>query len=318
MKAMQFAVFGGLSSLRQVDLPDPIPAAGEVLVEVAATSINSIDWKLRSGILRWISPLRFSTVPCFDFAGTVVGLGAGADRFRIGDRVFGIRPLRQMGSATQLLIAPQQQLVSIPDPVSFEHAAGVPLAGMTALQALLHPVACGPGEKVLIVGASGGVGHYAVQIAKALGAKVTAVCSTANVEWVRELGADAVLDYSRGETADPSPDFDRVFDAVSLGTFAHWRRWLTPEGVYVTLLPRADLTWHRLTLRGYSRQTAVAIWLKPGVADLTRLAMWMAEGKLNTVVDSVFPLENLSSALDKSRSGHARGKILVRISNRDG
>lgn len=313
MKAMQFNAFSGLASLREVDVAEPALKDGEVLVDVAATSINPIDWKLRSGFLRWISPFRFSGVPCFDFAGTIAAAGSKATRFGVGDRVFGLRPLNSMGAAAGRVASREDQLVAIPPGVAFEQAAGVPLAGMTALQALLHPAGSGPGKKVLIVGASGGVGHYAVQIAKALDAQVTAVCSTANVEWVRELGADTVLDYSRGETASPTDEFDRVFDAVSLGTFARWRKWLQPEGVYVTLLPRPDLLWHRLTLPWSSRQRAYAIWLKPNIADLNRLAGWMAEGKLRTMVDSTFPLTHLSAAFERSRSGRARGKIVVRI-----
>lgn len=313
MKAMQFTSFGGLASLREADVVEPVPQDGEVLVDVAAASINPIDWKLRSGFLRWISPFRFSTVPCFDFAGTVATLGPNARTFSVGDRVFGLRPLKGMGAAAARVASHEDQLVAIPPGVTFEQAAGVPLAGMTALQALLHPAGSGPGKKVLIVGASGGVGHYAVQIAKALDAQVTAVCSTTNVEWVRELGADTVLDYSRGETASPTAEFDRVFDAVSLGTFGRWRKWLQPEGIYVTLLPRPDLLWHRLTRPWSSRQRAYAIWLKPNIADLNRLAGWMAEGRLKTMVDSTVLLTHLSAAFERSRSGRARGKIVVRI-----
>ncbi len=313
MKAMQFTSFGGLASLREADVVEPVPQDGEVLVDVAAASINPIDWKLRSGFLRWISPFRFSTVPCFDFAGTVAASGPKARTFSVGDRVFGLRPLKGMGAAAVRVASREDQLVAVPPGVTFEQAAGVPLAGMTALQALLHPAGAGPGHKVLIVGASGGVGHYAVQIAKALNVEVTAVCSTANVEWVRELGADRVLDYARGETASSTAEFDRVFDAVSLGPFRRWRQWLKPDGVYVTLLPRADLVWHRVTRPGSSRQRAEAIWLRPDIADLSRLAAWMAEGKLRTVVDSIYPLTELSAAFERSRSGRARGKILVRI-----
>lgn len=313
MKAMQFDAFGGLASLRQVDLAEPVLRDGEVLVDVAATSINPIDWKLRSGFLRWISPFRFAAVPCFDLAGTIAAAGPNTRRFRVGDRVFGLRPLNGMGAAAARVTAREDQLVAVPPGVTSEHAAGVPLAGMTALQGLLHPAGSGPGRKVLIVGASGGVGHYAVQIAKALDAEVTAVCSTANVEWVRGLGADRVLDYARGETASPAAEFDRVFDAVSLGTFGRWRQWLKPDGRYVTLLPRLDLVCQRAALPLYSRQRAEAIWLKPNTADLSRLAGWMAEGSLQTVVDSVYPLTELSAAFERSRSGRARGKILVRV-----
>jgi len=311
---MRFAAFGGLKSLRLLDLPRPEAKPGEIVVEVAATSVNPIDWKLRSGVFRWVSPLRFSSVPCFDFAGKVAEVGAGIDRLQPGMRVFGLRPLDRLGAACEAIVAAPSELVEIPSNVSMEQAAGVPLAGMTALQALRTPKPSQPSEKVLIVGASGGVGHYAVQIGKALAADITAVCSTPNLGWVRDLGADAVLDYARGETDSPRPVFDRVFDAVSLGTFAHWRRWLKPDGVYVTLLPRGELLLHRVTSHFQSsRQGARAIFLRPNQDDLSTLAKWMEEGKLQTVIDSVYALEELGAAFDKSRAGHARGKIIVRL-----
>jgi NADPH:quinone reductase-like Zn-dependent oxidoreductase len=170
-----------------------------------------------------------------------------------------------------------------------------------------------PGERVMIVGASGGVGHYAVQIAKALGATVAAVCSTPNIDWVGTLGADRVLDYFRGDVDRPAPDYDRVFDAVSLGSFERWRRWLKPEGAYVTLLPRGDVLLQRLTLPCCPRQQARSIFLKPEPGELQTLAEWMAEGRLRTVIDRVYPFDDLLTALKKSRAGHARGKIIVRV-----
>ncbi|WP_139558863.1 NAD(P)-dependent alcohol dehydrogenase [Methylotetracoccus oryzae] len=314
MKAMKFSAFGGLDSLRRVELPCPQPCSGEVLVEVAALSVNPVDWKLRTGALRWLGPLRFSAIPCFDYAGRVSAIGSGVEAFGIDDRVFGLCRLGQAGAARAALLArPGALLAATPANVSDEEAAGVPLAGMTALQALNTPRPLMPGERVMIVGASGGVGHYAVQIAKALGAAVTAVCSTPNIDWVGTLGADRVLDYFRGDVDRPVPEFDRVFDAVSLGSFELWRRWLQPEGAYVTLLPRGDVLLQRLTLPCCARQQARSIFLKPEAGELERLAGWMAAGRLRTVIDRLFPFDELLTALQKSRAGHARGKIVVRV-----
>ncbi|MFO1418182.1 MAG: NAD(P)-dependent alcohol dehydrogenase [Methylotetracoccus sp.] len=255
---MRYAPFGGLDSLRPVDVPEPDVRAGQVLVDVVAISVNPVDWKLRSGLLRWLSPLRVSTIPCFDFAGRVVGSASGAHQ--PGDAVFGLTRIGQPGSACARLALDAGQLTRIPDGVSFEQAAGVPLAGMTALQALRVGR---PSRRVLVVGAAGGVGHYAVQIAKALGAEVTAVCSGANRDWVLGLGADEVLDYRGGETGRPRPEFDRVLDAVSLGTFGAWRRWLRRDGVYVTLLPRWDLLIRGLAGWPPEGQRAYTVVLRP-------------------------------------------------------
>lgn len=313
MKAMQFDAFGGVTSLHEVQLADPTPAVNEILVEVAASSVNPIDWKLRAGFLRWLSPLRFSRIPCFDFAGTVRTHGAEASGFGIGARVVGMRSLHGTGAAAERVVATEDQLVPMPVNVSFEQAAGLPLAGMTALQALRYGQNANSSERVLVVGASGGVGHYAVQIAKARGAEVTAVCSTANVEWVRALGADHVLDYTRGETLTPRAEFDRVLDAVSLGPYAHWRQWLRTNGVYVTLLPRLDLLAHLLLAGSAARRKATVIGLKPNRADLQRLVDWMAEGQMKTVVDSRYDLSELSAAFERSRSGRVKGKIVIAV-----
>lgn len=311
MKAMSFGAFGGVDSLRSVDLPKPEPGPGEVLVEVATLSVNPVDWKLRSGVLRWLSPLRYSPIPCFDYAGRAIACGPGVESPRPGDRVFGMCPLGQAGAAREYLVARPGELAATPEHVNDEQAAGVALAGMTALQALRTPEPLRPGAKLLVVGASGGVGHYAVQIGKALGLMVTAVCSTPNVGWVRALGADEVMDY-RGSALDaPVAEYDRVLDAVSLGTFARWRRWLKPGGGYVTLLPSMELVRHRLSGPRAARHSAHSIFLKPCPDDLRTLAAWLADGRLRTVIDSVFPFEALLSALQKSQAGHACGKILV-------
>ncbi|MBM4200662.1 MAG: NAD(P)-dependent alcohol dehydrogenase [Gammaproteobacteria bacterium] len=314
MKAMTFGALGALESLGPSDFRRPDPRPGEILVEVAAISVNPIDWKLRTGMLRWLAALRFSAVPCFDYAGRIRAVGAGIEGFQVGERVFGLCRLGQTGAACEAILARPGALLAItPSNVSDEEAAGVPLAAMTALQALNTPKPLGSSERVMIIGASGGVGHYAVQIGRVLGASVTAVCSTPNVGWVQELGADRVLDYFRGDVDRPVPEYDRVFDAVSLGTFDRWRRWLKPEGAYVTLLPRGDVMLQRLTLPCCARQTARSVFLKPEPGNLQMLAGWMADGRFRTVIDSVFPFDNLLAALRKSQAGHARGKIVVRV-----
>ena len=316
MKAMKFAAFGSLDSLEPVDLPRPEPGPEEVLIEVAAIAVNPIDWKLRTGFLRWVSPLRFAAIPCFDYAGRVVAAGARVEAFGAGDRVFGMCPIGPPGAAREWLLArPGPLLAATPGRFGDEEAAAVPLAGMTALQALNTPHPLLQGERVMVIGASGGVGHYAVQIAKALGAEVTAVCSTPNLAWVQDLGADRVLDYRRGGVDRPVPDYDRVFDAVSLGRFRRWRQWLRPNGVYVTLLPHVEVALNRLIAGGRQGQQAHSVFLHPRGGELQMLAGWMAGGRLRTVIDSVFPFGDLLAALNKSRAGHARGKIVVRVAS---
>ena len=221
MKTIQFNAYGGPEQLILAEVPTPQPGPGQVLVEVAASAVNPIDWKLHSGLLRWVRPVRFPATPCFDFAGEVKALGPQTSGFKPGERVFGMLPMRAYGAAAEYLAVDAAYVAAMPGNLSFQEAAGLPLAGMTALQALRDQGRLAANQRVLIVGASGGVGHYAVQIAKALGAQVTGVCSTRNIDLVRSLGADAVIDYTRNEAMSQHGPFDLIFDTVMSQAFSH-------------------------------------------------------------------------------------------------
>ena len=313
MKTMQFKAFGGLDQLAPVETPPPVPGPGQILVEVAACSVNPIDWKLRSGLLRWLAPLRLSAVPCFDFAGVVQALGPQAAGFAAGERVFGMLPMAGLGAAAECLAVDAAYVAAMPAGLDFQAAAGLPLAGMTALQALRDQGRLAAGQRVLVVGAAGGVGHYAVQIAKAMGARVAGVCGPRNLDLVRGLGADEVIDYTRDGGGAPAPPFDVVFDTVMSRPFSHWRPSLAGRGVYVSLLPKPGLWLRSLALPLCGRQRVRFTVVKPNRVDLAWLGGLAAAGRLRTVVDSVHPLAGLPAALRKSQSGRARGKIIVQV-----
>jgi NADPH:quinone reductase-like Zn-dependent oxidoreductase len=314
MKAMQFTPWGGLTSLRQKETAQPEPGPSQILVEVEATAVNPIDWKLRSGAVRWIaSAAGLAATPCFDFAGTVRALGTAVEGFQVGDRVFGMRPLRGMGTAAEYLAVEASCASPLPKALSAAEAAGLPLAGLTALQALRYQGGLRAGQQALIIGAAGGVGHYAVQIAKALGAEVTGVCSAGNVEGVRSLGADQVIDYTGDDLNARRGPFDVILDAAVHLPFRQWRPWLAERGVYISLLPKPGLVLQGWALALHTRQRMRFTGAKPNRADLDTLACLAEAGKLRTWIDSTYPLEQLGAALERSRGGRARGKIIVRI-----
>ena len=191
--------------------------------------------------------------------------------------------------------------------------AGLPLAGMTALQALRDQGQLKPGQKLLVIGAAGGVGHYAVQIGRRLGARVTALCGARNLTFCHEIGAETVLDYTQENPSLVKEDFDVILDCAGHVPFSRWRPALGPEGCYVALLPSLSLGLAALQLKLFSRQHIRGTFVRVHPADLTWLANETLAGELKTVIDEVFPLEKLSDALEKSRAGHARGKIILSI-----
>ncbi len=310
---MQFKAYGGSEQLVMAEVPTPQPGPGQVLIEVAASAVNPIDWNLHNGMLRWVRPVRFPATPCFDFAGEVKALGPQTLGFKPGDRVFGMLPLRAYGAAAVYLAVDAACVAAMPGNLSFQEAAGLPLAGMTALQALRDQGRLVANRRVLVVGASGVVGHYAVQIAKALGAQVTGICSTRNIDLVRSLGADEVIDYTRNEARPLAGHFDLIFDTVMSQAFSHWHPSLARDGVYVSLLPQLGLILHSLTLPLYSRQRVRFTFVKPNREDLGYLGGLAQNGQLRTVIDSVHPLTGLPAALQKGQTGRARGKIILAV-----
>ncbi|HYE34188.1 NAD(P)-dependent alcohol dehydrogenase [Methylocaldum sp.] len=315
MKAMQYIGYGDPSKLRMAEVPRPKPSPDQLLVKVAAGSVNPVDWKLHDGSLRFLVPVRFPSIPGFDLAGDVVEAGANVRRFRPGDRVMACLSFRNFGSAAEFALVEEGLAALIPKGMNDHEAAALPLAGLTALQALRDLGRLQKGHRVLIVGASGGVGHYAVQIAKALGANVFAVCSTANVSWVQELGADEVIDYTQTAEFGPAASFDLILDTVVSGPFGRYQGLLKADGIYVSTLPKIGLMARSWALKLFSKKRIKTVMLKSNGDDLTFLSTLSEQGRLRSVIDSVFPLSQLDLAHRRSQSGHARGKIVIEVPN---
>jgi NADPH:quinone reductase-like Zn-dependent oxidoreductase len=320
MRAAVIEGYGGSDKLEVRDVPDPgPPGGGQVLLRVRATSVNPLDWKIRSGKLRLVLPAKFPAVLGVDVAGEVLAIGPEVERFAPGDLVYGaVDLLRQGGAYAELALARTDALAPKPSRLSFEEAAALPLAGQTALQALRDKGELVANERVLVNGASGGVGHLAVQIGKAFGAKLTAVASARNQDFLRELGADRTIDYDEDDFTAEDDAWDIIFDAAGTRNFRDCDPSLAPNGgIYVTTAatPSAFL-WTGITTAGapfgYHKRSRI-VFVRHKTEDLEILAHLVNQGRLRPVIEEVFPLGEIGKAHDLSETGHVRGKVVVRV-----
>jgi len=317
MKAITIDAYGGPDRLVLRELPDPTPGAGELLVKVRAAGVNPVDWKIRMGDLRLILHISFPYTPGGDIAGEVVAVGAGVSRFKQGDAVVAFVDLKRGGGYAELAVVKESAAARKPTSLSFAEAASLPIAACTALQSLRDLGKLREGGAVLINGGAGGVGHFTVQIGKALGAATSATCGPANVEFVRSLGADRVIDYSREDFTRGAERYDTVFDAVAMSSFGACRQILKPGGIYVSTLPSPSvLLWG--TMQGIAgwfgpAKQAKFIVLKTVGTDLEFLGKLADSGQLRPTVSRTFPLERASAAHQASQEGRTRGKIVLEV-----
>jgi NADPH:quinone reductase-like Zn-dependent oxidoreductase len=322
MKAIAHVRYGRPpAALELRDVDKPVLGDDQVLVRVEASSVNPVEWYGVTGpyFARMGEGLRNpkSTDVGADLAGRVEAVGKDVKAFQPGDEVFGTSG----GSWAEYAVAGEEKLAPKPANVSFAEAAAVPVAGLTALQALRDKGEVQPGQKVLINGASGGVGTYAVQIAKAFGADVTAVCSTQNVEQARSLGADRVVDYTQEDFTKRGERHDLMLDIAGSRSFLASRRVLTPEATVVLiggpmtyrgLGPLPHLGGTMLKSRGRS-QTVKFFVAKINTADLVVMKELLEAGKVRSVIDREYPLSEAPEALSYLGEGHARGKVVITV-----
>jgi NADPH:quinone reductase-like Zn-dependent oxidoreductase len=325
MLAIRAHCYGGSEVLQLQRVARPVPGEDELLVQVHAASVNPLDWhylhgqpylmRLDAGIGRPVS-----AAVGVDFAGTVQTVGSAVRDFRPGDAVFGSR---RGAFAEYLVVRESGSVARLPDVIDFEQGAAVPIAALTALQALRDAGQVGPGTRVLINGASGGVGSFAVQIAKALGADVTGVSSARNAELVRELGADHHIDYASEDFAAAGPQFDVIIDNVGNRSLAEMRAALVPDGRLVMVTgPKRNAWFGPLTRMLGARlgnpfvsQTQITLFAKSNRADLETLRDMLDAGSLRAVIDRRFDLAETAQAIDYLEQGRSRGKNVLRIGN---
>src|SRR5437899_8443342 len=325
MKAIVYSDYG-LSKLKLKNSEKPVPNDDQILVKVRAASINPYDWHFVEGTpyimrmmgvgLRKPKDIQLGV----DFAGTVEAVGKNVTQFKPGDEVFGGRA----GAFAEYVCRRAEGAVALkPANLTFEQAASVNIAGITALQALRDKGKVQPGQKVLINGASGGVGTFAVQIAKTFGADVTGVCSTRNVDLVRSRGADHVIDYTKEDFAKSEQRYDVILDNVPNHSLSECRRILTPNGKYVMIGGGGpnDSRWvgpfgrviKTMVLSPFTRQKMGMMMADANGKDLTILADMMQSGKLKPVIDRTYKLNEVPAAIAYLEEGHARGKVVITV-----
>jgi NADPH:quinone reductase-like Zn-dependent oxidoreductase len=326
MKAIVYCDYG-VPNLKFQEIEKPTPADDQLLVKVRAASVNPLDWHFVEGIpyfmrligvgLRKPKDTRLGV----DFAGTVEAVGKNVTKFKPGDEVFGGRT----GAFAEYVCVREARAVALkPANITFEQAASVPIAAITALQGVRDQGKVQPGQKVLINGASGGVGTFAVQIAKSLGADVTGVCSTRNLDMVRSLGADHVIDYTKEDFTKGDQRYDVILDNVANRSLSECRRLLNPDGRYVLigggganegrwLGPGLTQAVKAMVLSKFVTQKMGMMMGELNQKDLTALADLMQSGKVTPVIDRTYKLSELPQAIQYLEQGHARGKVVINV-----
>ena len=312
MKAIVFRTYGGNDVIEIQDVPKPSPRPDEVLIRVHAAGVNPVDWKVREGQAKILTGSKFPKVLGIECSGEIVETGSLVKKFRAGDAVIANAGMR-LGAYAEYLAVSEKTVFSKPETVVFEDAATLPIAGLTALQAIRDKGRIAPGKRVLINGASGGVGTFAVQIAKILGAEATAVCSSANAGLVKGLGADHVIDYCQQDFTKTTERYDCIFDVVSSRSFGECKRVLTQRGVYVNTLPTPSIFWYISITTLLPGKRAATMMVSQRAADIAWMCEQLKTGRIKVVIDKVFPLDQIKDALAYSQTGRARGKIVVKV-----
>ena len=322
MKAAIYTRYGSPDVVHIADVKTPVPSDDELLIRVRAASVNPYDWHFMRGepyFFRLRLGLRKPKIQLFgvDVAGRVEAVGKNVTQFKPGDAVFGMAT----GAFAEFVCTAPSKLALKPDSMTFEQAASVPIAGLTALQGLRDKGHIQPGQKVLINGASGGVGTFAAQIAKSFGAEVTGVCSTRNVELLRSVGADHVVDYTRENFTNGAPRYDLILDCIGNHSLSACRRALTPAGTYLIVGGRAG-RWMTVfaarliraqILSRFASQRLLFVSAKPIQQDLAVLGQLITSEKIKPVLDRRYPLRELPEAIRYLEQGHARGKVVITI-----
>ncbi len=306
ISAIQVHAYGDADQLKFEQIARPVPQAGEVLVHIHAAGVNPVDWKIRSGALKDFYPMKFPYVPGSDLAGVVAEVGPDVTAFQVGQEVFG---RSSQGSYTEYGIAPVTALALKPKSLSFDEAATLPVGATTAWQGVFDHGNLQAGQRVLVLGGAGGVGLFAVQFACWKGAHVISTASTRNVDFVRSLGAETVIDYTKTNVADEVHDVDLVFDTVGSTALADVWPTLKRGGTLITIAGQPDEAKAKeldVHAGRFSAQVSSEL--------LSKFVQLIDEGHVKTIVGATFPLSKAAQAQELSQSGHGRGRIVLQVS----
>ncbi len=324
MKAAYQSQYGKSDVLQIGALLAPTVKSHQVLVANHASSINPRDWMIRAGKyqLQFLAP-KFPLILGSDLAGVVTQVGSNVSHFKVGDRVYGMKnPSQGLATYAEQVVVNEASLAKIPEQLSFTQAAGVPLCALTAWQALVEKAGLKENsatqKKVLIIGASGGVGSFAVQIAKAFNAQVSAVCSSKNSKLVSKLGADMVIDYESQDILDGQTQYDIIFDTIGLQQYTKCQKLLTKTGVFVSTVPSPASIQHTIKsklplLLGIKKKRCALVMVNANGEQLSEISKLITQHIIWPLTDRIYPLEDVAQAQDYSRSQRARGKIILQI-----
>lgn len=310
MKAVRLHEYGGVEAFKYEDAPRPQPKDDEVLIRVIVAGVNPVDAKLRSGAFKSMMRLQMPWVPGLDVSGVVEKAGAKVSKFKTGDAVFACLNMKSHGGYAEYVVANEAQLCAKPTGITHEGVGALPVAASTAWQALVEIAKVSAGQAVLIHGGSGGVGVFAIQIAKAKGAKVIATASAANQSFLREIGADQAIDYKASKFEDTAKDMDVVLDTVGGDTLKRSYGVVKKGGIIVSVVQPPDPA----ELKAHEIRGEVFLVSSSG-AMLGELAKLVDEKKLKPVVTKVFPLAEAGKAQEAIETGHTRGKLVLRVAD---
>jgi NADPH:quinone reductase-like Zn-dependent oxidoreductase len=309
MKAIVIEQYGGPEVLHRREIPPPVPERDDLLVEIRAAGVNPLDWKIREGMLQGLLEYRFPLIPGWECAGVVKAAGDGATRFRPGDEVYTRTDIKRDGCYAEYVAVDERFVAAKPRNLTFVEAASLPLAGLTAWQALVVYAGIAEGTRVLVHAGAGGVGSFAVQLAKAFGAYVATTCSTANVPLVESLGADRIVDYTKSDFDIELHDYDVVLDTLGGEIYRRSFNVLRQDhGTMVSLLEQPD---HELAEKSGAR--CGYLFMQPDGEQLEEIRKLVEAGKIRPVVTDVLRLGDAPKAQDLSRSGHHAGKIVLEV-----
>jgi NADPH:quinone reductase-like Zn-dependent oxidoreductase len=310
MKAVRVHNFGGPEVLRFEDAPRPTPGSGEVLIKVHAASVNAIDWKARAGYLKDYIPLPLPFIPGWDVSGVIEAVGSGVTKFKKGDEVYARPNITHdgYGGYAEYAVAKETETALKPKSIDHVQATTIPVVAVTAWRALFDTAGLDKGQKVLIHGAAGGVGSFAVQLAKWKGAHVIGTASAANHAFLRELGADEVIDYQKTRFEDAVHDVDVVLDTIGGETQNRSWKVLKKGGILVSIVGQPsteEAAEHGVRSAGIAAQADTSV--------LSEIAKLIDSGKLKPIVETVLPLSEARKAQELNENGHARGKIVLKV-----
>jgi NADPH:quinone reductase-like Zn-dependent oxidoreductase len=313
MKAAIINRFGPPEVIEIVDVQRPILQEDEILVRVHAAAINPKDTFIRKGYLKYFTGSRFPMMMGFDFSGQVTEIGPKVNSVREGDKVYGMLSGWHGRTCAEYVAVKDHQLAAKPSSLSFEQAAALPLAASTALQALRDEANIQENHKVCINGASGGVGSMAIQIANIYNTSVTAISRTQSHDFLRDLGADNVIDYQEADVTQSKQKFDIFFDVFGNQPFKFIKPILTSKGVWVSTVLKPHVYLSVVKTRFFSRKKAKLVIVKSDRSDLSQIAVWVDDGQIKPIIHEVFPFEKIREAHIQQETKHTRGKIIVQI-----